>query len=149
KLRSRGPQGVDPRRFIPTSPNLPAGNCSIAFGLLGPSLAVGAGVDADIEALMVALDLIASDDADSMIVAAAAQGGSVVEAIWASMGLSAPADGAVAVVLGRSVHDDARVLGAALRAREAREQPSWDRSIRRGWPALLAALGLPAPSDGA
>jgi 3-oxoacyl-[acyl-carrier-protein] synthase II len=143
RLRERGPRGVDPRRFPSTSPNLAAGNCTIAFGLLGPSLAVGAGPDADIEALMVAFDLIAAGDADSVIVVAAEQVGDAVEALWQAMGLSAPADGAAAVVLSRSALDDGRVLAALLRAREARSQPGWDRTLRRGWPAFLAALGLP------
>jgi 3-oxoacyl-[acyl-carrier-protein] synthase-1/3-oxoacyl-[acyl-carrier-protein] synthase II len=148
RLRERGPRGVDPRRFPATSPNLAAGNCTIAFGLLGPSLAVGAGPDADIEALMVAFDLIAAGDADSVIVVAAEQVGDTVEALWGAMGLSPPADGAAAVVLARSVLDDGRVLAAALRAREARSRPGWDQALRRGWPAFLAALGLPVAGDG-
>jgi 3-oxoacyl-[acyl-carrier-protein] synthase-1/3-oxoacyl-[acyl-carrier-protein] synthase II len=142
RLRERGPRGVDPRRFPATSPNLAAGNCTIAFGLLGPSLGVGAGPDADIEALMVACDLIGAGDADSVIVVAAEQVGDSVEAIWEAMGLTAPADGAAAVILSRSALDDTRVLGAGLRAREVRSQPGWDKSLRRGWPAFLAALGL-------
>jgi 3-oxoacyl-[acyl-carrier-protein] synthase II len=143
RLRERGPRGVDPRRFPATSPNLAAGNCTIAFGLLGPSLAVGAGPDADIEALMVAFDLIAAGDADSMIVVAAEQVGDAVDAIWAAMGQLAPADGAAAVILSRSeLDDEGRVLATLLGAREARSRPGWDRHLRRGWPAFLDALGI-------
>ena len=147
KLRERGPRVVDPRRFPPTSPNLPAGYCTIAFGLHGPSLAVGAGHDADIEALLVAVDLIAADDADSMVVVAAEQGGPVVEALWEAMGVPTPPDGAVAVILGRSVLDDARLLGAAMRARRARSNAPRASPVRRGWPAFLEALDLPAPGE--
>ncbi|HEX4336744.1 MAG TPA: beta-ketoacyl synthase N-terminal-like domain-containing protein [Polyangiaceae bacterium] len=146
RLRERGPRGVDPRRFPSTSPNLCAGNCTIAFGLLGPSLSVGAGPDADIEALMVGFDLVAAGDADSVLVIAAEQVGDVVRDVWAAMGLSAPEDGAAAIILARSVLDDGRILAATLRARELRARPGWDSTIRRGWPAFLAALGLPGVS---
>jgi acetyl-CoA acetyltransferase len=141
RLRERGPRGVDPRRFPATSPNLAAGNCTIAFGLLGPSLAVGAGPDADIEALMVAVDLIAAGDADSVIVVAAEQVGDAVEAVrkrW----VCSP---------GRrcgSRRAPARCWMTAecrrMRAREARSRPLGpDR--RRGWPAFLAALASRRP----
>ncbi|HEX3594154.1 MAG TPA: beta-ketoacyl synthase N-terminal-like domain-containing protein [Polyangiaceae bacterium] len=147
RLRDRGPRGVDPRKFPATSPNLCAGNCTIAFGLLGPSLSVGAGPDADIEALIVGFDLVASGDADSVLVVAAEQVGGVVRELWAAMGLGAPEDGAAAVILGRSVLDDGQVLAATLRARELRGTPGWDSVVRRGWPAFLAALGLPGTSS--
>ncbi len=143
RLSERGPRGVDPRRFPATSPNLPAGNCTIAFGLKGPSLAVGAGQDADIEALLVGFDLIAAGDAESVIVIAAEQVGDVVRELWGTMGLSAPEDGALAVVLGRSLADDGRVLAAVGRARDARSRPGWDAQLRRGWPAFQAALAVP------
>jgi 3-oxoacyl-[acyl-carrier-protein] synthase-1/3-oxoacyl-[acyl-carrier-protein] synthase II len=143
RLRDRGPRGVDPRRFPSTSPNLAAGNCSIAFGLLGPSLSVGASVDADIEALMVGLDLVRAGDAESVLVVAAEQVGDVVRELWAAMGISAPADGAAAVVLGRSAVDDGRVRSALRHARKLRIRAGWDAALQRGWPAFLSALAPP------
>jgi 3-oxoacyl-(acyl-carrier-protein) synthase len=138
RLRERGPRGVDPRRFPSTSPNLAAGNCSIAFGLLGPSLSVGASPDADLEALGVGLALVRAGDADGVLVVAAEQVGDVVRELWAAMGLRAPADGAAAVVLGRAPEDDDRVVSAIRRALETRSKPGWDSE--RGWPAFLSAL---------
>jgi 3-oxoacyl-[acyl-carrier-protein] synthase-1/3-oxoacyl-[acyl-carrier-protein] synthase II len=143
RLRDRGPRGVDPRRFPSTSPNLAAGNASIAFGLLGPSLAVGASPDADIEALIVGLALVRAGDAENVLVVAAEQVGDVVRELWAAMGLSAPADGAAAVVLGAAAEDDGR-LGAALRrAQEARSRTGCDAVLERGWPTFLSALAPP------
>ncbi|HVW28998.1 MAG TPA: beta-ketoacyl synthase N-terminal-like domain-containing protein [Polyangiaceae bacterium] len=144
RLRERGPRGVDPRRFPSTSPNLAAGNCTIAFGLHGPALSVGASPDADLEALMVGFDLVCAGDAEAVIVVAAEHVGEAVRRLWAAMGLSAPVDGAAAVVLARAPSDDGRVRAALVRARETRSRPGWDASLARGWPAFLAALAPPS-----
>lgn len=101
RLRERGPGGVEPRRFPPTSPNLAPGQCSIAFGLLGPSLAVGAGPDAALEALIVGHDLVAAGDAESMIVVLAEDVGDAVRDIWRAAGWAVPVAGARAWLLSR------------------------------------------------
>ena len=51
RLRERGARAAEPRRFPYTSPNAVAGQCSIAFGLTGPSFSVGGGMHAALEAL--------------------------------------------------------------------------------------------------
>ena len=48
-------------------PNLPAGECAIAFGFLGPAFAVGGGPNAALEALLVSSELIATGDVDTVV----------------------------------------------------------------------------------
>ncbi len=97
RLRERGAAGVEPRRFPYTSPNAVAGECSIAFGLTGPSFAVGGGMHAALEAFAAAALLIEAGDADRMVVVAVDEGGAIFRA------LAPPAiemrSGAVAVLL--------------------------------------------------
>lgn len=143
RRRERGAAAVEPRRFPATSPNLACGQCSIAFRLLGPSLAVGSDPAASVEALEVALDLLQAGDADALIVVAAESAGPVVRDVWLSAGWPLPRAGAGAVVLGRgqpgepldrsniaSAHARARATGGRLDGSEP------------GWPALWRALGL-------
>jgi 3-oxoacyl-[acyl-carrier-protein] synthase II len=141
RRREKGAGGVEPRRFPPTSPNLPPGQCAIAFGLLGPSLSVGGGPEAPLEALLVAIDLLASGDADAMIVVAAEQVGDVVRELWGQAGWPVPADGGVAAVLRRSEagtlsRDRVRALLGAVRAGHGAAF-----GVEPGWPVLAAALG--------
>lgn len=49
----------EPRRFPFTTPNAAAGEASVAFGLTGPSFAVGGGAHGGIEALSAAMTLLA------------------------------------------------------------------------------------------
>ena len=98
--RRSSARGAESRRFPATSPNLCAGECSIAFGLRGPSFSVGAGPAASIEALVVAHDLIAAGDSDTALVVAAEAPGAFGRAIWTAAGWPPPAYGAVAIVLG-------------------------------------------------
>jgi 3-oxoacyl-[acyl-carrier-protein] synthase II len=67
-MRARGASHAEGRRFAYTTPNAAAGECSMAFGLTGPNVAVGRGVDAGTEAMEVARDLIASGRATRMVV---------------------------------------------------------------------------------
>jgi len=99
RLRERGARFVEPRRFPATSPNLAAGECSIAFGLHGPSLAVGSGPAAALEALLVAYDLLAAGDASALLVGAVENVGPVASEVFTAAGLPVPAVGAVALVL--------------------------------------------------
>jgi 3-oxoacyl-[acyl-carrier-protein] synthase II len=100
RLRARGASAAEPRRFPPTSPNLAAGQCSIAFGLRGPSLAVGWDQGAPLEALLVGQDLVASGDADAAVVLAVEHVDAVVPRLWAAVGWPCPEHAAAAVVLG-------------------------------------------------
>jgi 3-oxoacyl-[acyl-carrier-protein] synthase II len=67
-MRARGASHAEGRRFAYTTPNAAAGECSMAFGLTGPNVAVGRGVDAGLEALEIARDLIEGGRATRMVV---------------------------------------------------------------------------------
>ncbi len=71
RLRELGGRCVEPRRFPYTSPNAAPGECSIAFGLTGPSFAMGGGMHAAVEALAAAALLVEAGDADRIVVVAA------------------------------------------------------------------------------
>jgi 3-oxoacyl-[acyl-carrier-protein] synthase-1/3-oxoacyl-[acyl-carrier-protein] synthase II len=145
RFRERGAKAAEPRRFPPTSPNLPAGQVSIAFSLGGPSLAVGGSLAASIEALLVAHDLIAAGDIDAVVVVAAEDVGTTARDVWAAAGWPIPAAGAVAAVLRR------RDGGAALdrnhlkAAHETALAAGGRLGSAPGYPAFLAALGVEQP----
>jgi 3-oxoacyl-[acyl-carrier-protein] synthase II len=101
RRRERGPRGVEPRRFPATSPNLPAGLCSIAFGFQGPSFALGGGPGALEQARRVAELLLRGNDADLVVVVEADDVGAVVRDVLIGAGLPLPSDGARVLVLGR------------------------------------------------
>lgn len=67
-LRKKGAAFAEGRRFAYTTPNAAAGECAMAFQLTGPNLAVSRGVDAKIEAREIARDLIASGDAERVVI---------------------------------------------------------------------------------
>ena len=69
-LREGGVRAAEPRRFAYTSPNTVAGECSIAFGLEGPSFAMGGGLHAGVEALVAATLLVEGGDVDRLVVVA-------------------------------------------------------------------------------
>jgi 3-oxoacyl-[acyl-carrier-protein] synthase II len=106
RLRERGAAGVEPRRFPYTSPNAVAGECSIAFGMTGPSFSTGGGMHAGLEAFAAAAVLIEAGDAERMVVVAVDEGGAV------SRALLPPAcdlgSGAVAVLLSAACDTPAR-----------------------------------------
>ncbi len=139
-LRGRGAPGARPRRFPPTSPNVPPGQCSIAFGFLGPCFSVGAGPEAPIEALLVASDLLRAGDAEAMIVIAADHVGGVVQDLFAAAAWTPPVDGAAAAVLRRSSFagfDRGRLTSALANFRLSN---GFHGAARPGWPAFLAIL---------
>jgi 3-oxoacyl-[acyl-carrier-protein] synthase-1/3-oxoacyl-[acyl-carrier-protein] synthase II len=119
RLRERGAASVEPRRFPYTSPNLVAGECAAAFGLTGPSFSTGGGMHAGIEALAAASILVEAADAETMVVVAVDEGGSVGHAL-APRDTELPA-GAVAVLLstrsevGGRVRAQSRVGALTLR----------------------------------
>jgi 3-oxoacyl-[acyl-carrier-protein] synthase II len=71
RIRSAGAARAEPRRFPFTTPNASSGEAAIAFGLTGPSFAVGGGAHGGIEALRVAADLVRDGVHDRIIVVAA------------------------------------------------------------------------------
>jgi 3-oxoacyl-[acyl-carrier-protein] synthase II len=91
---------VEPRRFPATSPNLPAGVCSIAFDFRGPSLAVGGGPSPMEEAFAVATELVAAGDAEHVVVVACDDVGATTRMLAGAARVELPEDGARAVVLG-------------------------------------------------
>jgi 3-oxoacyl-[acyl-carrier-protein] synthase II len=105
RIRERGVLLAEPRRFPYTSPNAVAGQCSITFGLTGPSFSVGGGMHAGIEALAAASVLIEGRDADRMVVVSVDDVGAATRALAGD----SLAVGAVAVLL------DARGDGARAR----------------------------------
>lgn len=68
RIRAAGAGRGEPRRFPYTTPNAPASECAVAFGLLGPAFAVGGGPHGGIEALAVAADLVRGGVASRMLV---------------------------------------------------------------------------------
>ncbi|MCC6521178.1 MAG: 3-oxoacyl-ACP synthase [Polyangiaceae bacterium] len=111
RIAAKGPRGADPRLFPATSPNAVAGHVAIAWGLTGPSFAVGAGLDAGLEALLAAAELVAAGDADRMVVVAADEAGPTsrrwVEVVAPGRTL---ARGAVALLLTSERSEGARLV---------------------------------------
>jgi 3-oxoacyl-[acyl-carrier-protein] synthase II len=103
RRRERGAAGAEPRRFPATSPNLPGGWCTLAFDLRGPSIAVGGGPHAFVQALVVAYDLVSAGDADRALVISCDDVGEVTLELCRAAGLAPPTDGARLVVLGAGV----------------------------------------------
>lgn len=101
RKRARGPTAVEPRLFPATSPNAAAGECAIAFGLTGPSFAVGSGLAAGLEALARAAELVAARDAERVVVLAADDAGPAARELlaWSGQGTRELAEGAVALLL--------------------------------------------------
>jgi 3-oxoacyl-[acyl-carrier-protein] synthase-1/3-oxoacyl-[acyl-carrier-protein] synthase II len=75
RIRTAGAHRGEPRRFPYTTPNAAAGECAVAFGLIGPAFAVGGGPHGGVEALGVAADLVRTGVADRIIVVAADEAG--------------------------------------------------------------------------
>ena len=101
RLAEKGARGVEPRRFPYTSPNAVPGEASIAFSLTGPSFAVGAGLHAGLEALVVAADLVRSGDVARVVVVAVDDAGPAFELLRAHAPYDAvvPVRGAVATLV--------------------------------------------------
>jgi len=140
RIRERGARAAEPRRFPYTSPNAVAGECSIVFGLTGPSFSVGGGMHAALEAIAAASVLVEAGDCDRMVVVAADDVGPATRALAGD----ALRSGAVAVLVSSSG-------GAGARARIG------DITLRRGEPAsapaapghlaLLPLLGAAVPGE--
>jgi 3-oxoacyl-[acyl-carrier-protein] synthase-1/3-oxoacyl-[acyl-carrier-protein] synthase II len=138
RLRERGPRGAEPRRFPVTSPNLAPGRAAIAFGLQGPSLSVGSGALAALEALLLGIELLQAGDAEALFVVAMEDVGPVVRELWALAGLPLPEQGAIAALL------DTGELGMPLEiaplAAQLCEERGGTPELAPGWPMLKRAL---------
>jgi 3-oxoacyl-[acyl-carrier-protein] synthase II len=81
RLVTSGVSRAEPRRFAYTTPNAPAGECAVAYGLTGPSFAVGGGPHGGIEAIDVAADLVRGGHADAIVVAIVDEAGEASHAM--------------------------------------------------------------------
>ena len=113
RIRARGARAAEPRRFPYTSPNAVAGQCSIAFGLTGPSFSVGGGMHAALEALASGAVLVESGDADRLVVVAVDDVGPVSQAL----GIGSLQAGAVAVLVSARTDQGARARVGAIELR--------------------------------
>jgi 3-oxoacyl-[acyl-carrier-protein] synthase II len=155
RIRARGARMAEPRRFPYTSPNAVAGECSMAFGLTGPSFAVGSGLHAGVEALAVAATLVRAGDADAVVVVATDEIGAIAERVLAApLFANAKArSGAVAALVSAAPRAGSRRIVRAMLAR-GRGQP--DSPLLAGHLALLplltgaplAAVEAASPPDG-
>jgi 3-oxoacyl-[acyl-carrier-protein] synthase-1/3-oxoacyl-[acyl-carrier-protein] synthase II len=114
RIRERGARAAEPRRFPYTSPNAVAGECSIAFGLTGPSFSVGGGMHAALEALAAASVLVEGGDADRIAVVAVDDVGPATLALGGGLSLRA---GAVAVLVSARPDGGARARIGAIELR--------------------------------
>jgi 3-oxoacyl-[acyl-carrier-protein] synthase-1/3-oxoacyl-[acyl-carrier-protein] synthase II len=117
-LEKNDARAAEGRRFPYTSPNAVAGECSLAFHLTGPNLAVGSGLHGGVEALAIAADLVRAGDADRVVAVAVDAPRRAARAIAESCGWPCPRDGAVAVLVSREpigpeiVSTESATLGA-------------------------------------
>jgi 3-oxoacyl-[acyl-carrier-protein] synthase-1/3-oxoacyl-[acyl-carrier-protein] synthase II len=133
RRRARGARFVDPRAFAATSPNALVGECAIVFRLTGPSFSVGAGLDAGIEALAAAAELVAAGDADRVLVVAADDAGPAARALLLHAGWAARelACGAVALLLSADPAGSLRPVVLDLRADHRGSGPIGHLALRR------------------
>jgi 3-oxoacyl-[acyl-carrier-protein] synthase-1/3-oxoacyl-[acyl-carrier-protein] synthase II len=113
RIRARGARAAEPRRFPYTSPNAVAGQCSIAFGLTGPSFSVGGGMHAGLEALACAAVLVESGDADRLVVVSVDDVGPATRAL----GIGSLQAGAMAVLVSARTDRGARARVGAIELR--------------------------------
>jgi 3-oxoacyl-[acyl-carrier-protein] synthase-1/3-oxoacyl-[acyl-carrier-protein] synthase II len=123
RLRARGAAAAEPRVFPATSPNALVGECAIAFGLTGPSFAVGAGLDAGIEALAAAAELVSAGDADRVVVVAADDAGPAARDLVRCAGWEGRALAAGAVALLVAADGGGRAVDPGLRAAHEGDGP--------------------------
>lgn len=80
-IMKHGVTRAEPRRFPYTSPNIVAGELSLALRATGPSFAVGGGPHGGVEAVAMACELVAAGDADAVLVVAVDEVASVARAL--------------------------------------------------------------------
>lgn len=145
RVLARGPEQAEPRRFPGTSPNACAGHVAIAFGLRGPSHSVGAGANAALEAVEVALDWLAAGDADAFVVVAAEHAGVTSARALGAAQIGAPTSGGMALVLSTSAGGPELSASLLVSARDQGRARAGGRAPFMALAALCAAAGLPAP----
>ncbi len=138
RLREFGPRGAEPRRFPYTSPNAAPGECSIAFGLTGPSFAVGGGMHAAVEAFAVGALLVEAGDAERIVVVAVDEVGGATRAL-AGEGLKS---GAIALLMSAAGHQ-ARVRVGAVTLRRG---PPVSGPLAPGHLALMPLIAGEPPN---
>jgi 3-oxoacyl-[acyl-carrier-protein] synthase-1/3-oxoacyl-[acyl-carrier-protein] synthase II len=138
-IRARGARAAEPRRFVYTSPNAVAGECSIAFGLTGPSFAVGGGMHAGLEALVAAALLVESGDAERVVVVAVDEAGPASRSFVGD----ALAPGAVAVLVTAEARGARARVGAFELRRGTGIRPVGSGGVAAGHRALLPLAGAP------
>jgi 3-oxoacyl-[acyl-carrier-protein] synthase-1/3-oxoacyl-[acyl-carrier-protein] synthase II len=141
RVLERGVEHAEPRRFPGTSPNAAPGHVAIAFGLRGPSHAVGAGAAAALEAVQVASDWISAGDADAMLVIAAEQVGAASRRALTTPGCEQLESGAIALLLAAAPLGprlDEAVIEPLAQAARSGQNPGFQGLI-----ALTRAVGLP------
>jgi len=143
RVLERGVRYAEPRRFPGTSPNAAPGHVAIAFGLGGPSHAVGAGVRAAGEALEVARDWLAAGDADAFLVVAAEQAGSTARQALEARGLPELEQGSFALLLATTPAGP--LLGDELMARARQLSGAPENAGFRALEVFCRAAGLPGP----
>ena len=136
RILERGARFAEPRKFPYTSPNACAGECSVAFGLTGPNLAVGSGLHGGLEALAVARELIAHGDVDRTVVVAVDAPEIAARALAEAAGWPLPPTGAVAVLLSSEPFDGGWLLAPLHTASRGGPSP-----IAPGHVALLPLCG--------
>lgn len=137
RIRERGARAAEPRRFPYTSPNAVAGECSIAFGLTGPSFSVGGGMHAALEAFAAGALLVEGGDAARVVVVAVDEAGPATRALSGD----ALQSGAVAVLLSA----DASGARARVGALELRRGAPAVGPVAAGHRALLPLLADALP----
>ena len=142
RIEERGARSAEPRKFPYTSPNAAAGDASAAFGLTGPSFAVGSGLQAGIEALAVATTLVAAGDADALVVTAVDQVGPTVARLGDVLGFKA-SSGVVALLVSS---DPKAALARVTCARSGIGAPPAGSPIACGHQALLPLLASSLPA---
>jgi 3-oxoacyl-[acyl-carrier-protein] synthase-1/3-oxoacyl-[acyl-carrier-protein] synthase II len=142
RLHERGVRMAEPRKFPYTSPNAAAGDASAVFGLTGPSFAVGCGLHAGVEALVLGAQLVRAGDAEVVVVAAADDVGPTVSRVATALGVEATA-GVVALVL--SAHQEGAVA-TVVSASCGMGPRRYHAPVSCGHRALLPLLHFPLPS---
>jgi 3-oxoacyl-[acyl-carrier-protein] synthase-1/3-oxoacyl-[acyl-carrier-protein] synthase II len=140
RIRERSARAAEPRRFPYTSPNAVAGECSIVFGLTGPSFSVGGGMHAAIEAIGAAAVLVEGGDCDRMVVVAVDDVGPATRALAGD----ALRSGAVAVLVSASGGDGARGRVGEIVLRRGQLTSA---SMLPGHLALLPLLSAAVPRE--
>jgi 3-oxoacyl-[acyl-carrier-protein] synthase-1/3-oxoacyl-[acyl-carrier-protein] synthase II len=141
RIRERGARAAEPRRFPYTSPNAVAGECSIAFGLTGPSFSVGGGMHAALEAVAAASVLVEGGDAERIAVVAVDDVGPATLALGRGLSLRA---GAIAVLVSARADGGARARIGAIELRHGDPAPATHLA---GHLALRPLLERTVPSE--